>query len=52
MQKRPLYFCLVDISGAFDNVVHLQALHYLVKAGVSSSVLKVLQYGILIRWFG
>ena len=44
MQKRPLYFCSVDISGAFDNVVHSQALHCLVKAGVNSSVVKVLQY--------
>ena len=43
-QKRSLYCCTVDISGAFDNVVHAQALHSLACSGVNYSVISTLRY--------
>ena len=40
--KMSLYCLTVDISGAFDNIVHSQALFSLVSSGVNPSVLSLL----------
>ena len=42
--KMSLYYLTVDISGAFDNTVHSQALFSLAFSGVNPSVLCSLSY--------
>ena len=43
-QKSTLYCLTVDISSAFDNVIHSNALFSLAASGVSLSIVSVLKY--------
>ena len=52
--KMSLYCLTVDISGAFDNIVHSQALFSLASSGVNPSVLSLLssKFKIQVTWNG
>ena len=55
--KISLYCLIVDISGAFDNIVHSQALFSLASSGVNPSLLSLLsswysKYKIQVTWNG
>ena len=43
-QKSPLYCLTGDISSAFDNVIHSNALFALAASGINLSIVSVLKY--------